>query len=158
MKKVYQLENIRKIISPDLKDFLKSMSTNFEFCIGGKKIKLMHGGPSNFLNEYIYPNSDFLKFNQMPYDFFFMGHTHYPFIKFYNGKTIVNIGSCGMPRDHGTLSSFAVLDTEFWDVKILRIPMDTLTIKELYSSSTHQSVIELHERQPNQFTGILIQD
>ena len=153
---VYQLDKIRKVISHDLIKFIKKLSPDFGFNVNGKSIKLMHAGPSDFLTEYIYPNTNLCDFNQIPYDFCFMGHTHYPFIKRNNNQTIVNIGSCGMPRDYGTMSSFAVLDTSNWEVSILRLEMDTLKIIELYSNLTHKSVFDLYERKPNQFTGILI--
>lgn len=157
-EKVYQLDKIRKVISSDLIDFIKNLSPDFEFIVEGKRIKLMHGGPTNFLTEYMYPNTQLEVFNNMPYNYFFMGHTHHPFIKVINNQTIVNIGSCGMPRDHGTLSSFAILDTLNWEINILRIDMDTKVIKELYWNSTHKSVFDLYERKPNYFTGILIKE
>ncbi len=153
---VYQLDKIRKIISCELIEFIKKLSPDFEFNVDGKNIKLMHGGPSNFLTEYVYPNSNLSNFNQIQYDFSFMGHTHYPFIKKYNNQTIVNIGSCGMPRDYGSLSSFSVLDTNNWEVSILRIEMDTVKIIKLYSNITHKSVFDLYERKPNHFSGNII--
>jgi putative phosphoesterase len=157
-EKIYQLEKIREVISSDLIDFIKNLSPDFEFNLNGKNIKLMHGGPANFLTEYIYPNNQLEEFNGMPYNYFFMGHTHYPFIKVFKNQTIVNIGSCGMPRDYGTLSSFAVFDTLNSEINILRIDMDTYKIKKLYCNSTHKSVFDLYERKPNHFTGILIKE
>lgn len=157
-EKVYQLENVRRGMSYDLNEFLQKLSPHYEFNVDGKSIKLMHAGPSNFLTEYIYPNSDLEEFARMPYDFYFMGHTHYPFIKVNKGRTVTNVGSCGMPRDYGTLSSFAVLDTDIWEVGIFRIYLDTKILVQQFRNCIHQSVFELYKRQPSHFTGMLVHE
>jgi putative phosphoesterase len=156
--KVYQLDRIKRVISSELIDFIKNLSPHYDYKIENKSLKLMHGGPSNFLTEYIYPDTQFEAFSAMPHDLFFMGHTHYPFIKVIRNQTIVNVGSCGMPRDYGKLSSFAVLDTLNWGITILRIEMHTSKIKRLYCSSTHKSVFDLYDRKPINFTGNLIKE
>lgn len=157
-EKVYRLGTVREGLTSELYEFLQKLSPHHEFNVDGKNIKLMHGGPSDFLTEYIYPNSDLREFEQMSYDFFFMGHTHYPFIRVNKESIITNIGSCGMPRDYGTLSSFAVLDTDIWNVSIYRIHLDTEILVQLFSNCTHQSVFELYKRQPNDFTGMLVHE
>lgn len=157
-EQVYQLEKVRKEITLELRDFLHKLKPHYEFIVDNKKVKLMHGGPSDFLTEYIYPDNDLEEFALMPYDFCFIGHTHIPFIKVKKGRTIINVGSCGMPRDHGILSSFAVLDTDLWEVGIFRIQFDTKILEEKFGKSIHPTVFELFKRQPSHFTGILVHE
>ena len=40
------------------------------------------------------------------------------------GKTIVNVGSVGQPRDGSPLLSFAVFDDADWNVEIVRLAYD----------------------------------
>ena len=155
-EKYYQLEKIKKRISSDLIEFLQNLSPEYDYEIGGKKISLMHGGPSNSLLEYVYQNSDLSEFNKITSEYCFMGHTHYPFVKTKENQTIINVGSCGMPRDNGLLSSFCVLDTSNWEVSILRLEMDSLRIKKAYGNSTHKAIFDLYKRTPAHYTGSLI--
>lgn len=156
-EKAYQFEKIRNEMPSDIYDFMQKLSPQYEFTIEGRRIKLMHGGPSNFLTQYIYPESNLDEFTNKPYDFFFMGHTHYPFIKEVKGTKVVNVGSCGMPRDYGIFSSFALLDTESWEVEIMRIQMDEDVLQEKYGHFIHKSVFELYKRKPDLYVGKLIE-
>jgi len=72
---------------------------------------------------------------EMKHSLCFAGHSHIPGIYAYNelqgdsnkatlsrdGKTIVNVGSVGQPRDGSPMLSFAVFDDDNWDVEIVRL-------------------------------------
>ncbi|MFT5660486.1 MAG: putative phosphodiesterase [Sulfurimonas sp.] len=75
-----------------------------------------HGSPNNYLEEYIYPDTNFNFELNVP--FIFLGHTHYPMCKKINDTFIINPGSIGQPRDfnHG---SFTIVDLK--DKKIENI-------------------------------------
>jgi putative phosphoesterase len=52
-----------------------------------------------------------------------VGHTHRPFARLYtNGSLLLNPGSCGYPRDHGTLLSAATLRLPECKAQIWRLP------------------------------------
>ncbi len=68
-----------------------------------------HGGPGNFTEEYIYPDTDLEKFRATSFSNFFLGHTHYPMHRFIGEKMVVNPGSLGQPR-HGGWPTYAVVD------------------------------------------------
>ena len=57
-----------------------------------------------------------------------MGHTHRPFVRERNSKLVMNVGSCGMPRDQGDAPSFAVYDTASHTAEILRIRIDPWSV------------------------------
>jgi len=50
------------------------------------------------------------------------GHTHRPLLYRTGTQLYLNPGSCGYPRDHGTLLSLALLDTEQLSASIWRLP------------------------------------
>jgi diadenosine tetraphosphatase ApaH/serine/threonine PP2A family protein phosphatase len=75
---------------------------------------------------------------EMKHSLCFVGHSHIPGIYAYQkiqkdsnkvviskeGKTIVNIGSVGQPRDGSPMLSFAVFDDDNWEVEIIRLEYD----------------------------------
>ena len=82
-----------------------------------------------------------------------MGHTHYPFIFDGQGLKVVNVGSCGLPRDQGNLSSFAIHDTSIHQSKILRLSFDSeKIIEDFQQMNIPKEIIEcLNRRTPEPF-------
>ena len=152
----YRLNPIREKLTEELTGYLRSLSPEHTFEVDRKKILLMHAGPSNHLTQYVYPNSDLSVFQQLPFDIFCMGHTHHPFYRKEGNKIILNVGSCGMPRDIGTLSSFAILDTITGSADIIRIPLDAGIYQQSFKDQAHPSVFDLYKRKPEKFAGRLI--
>ena len=87
----------------------------------GLRIKIVHGSPWNPIGEYIYPDADVRRYEDINSDYVFQGHTHYPMKIKQGACEIVNPGSIGQPSDGG-YPSFVVFDTisksfEFISVK-----------------------------------------
>jgi hypothetical protein len=61
---------------------------------------------------------------------------------------IVNVGSVGMPRDHGSSASMAILDFEEKSIKIIRFDIGDLQvrIRQEFGNSIHGDVYELMRR------------
>jgi putative phosphoesterase len=95
---------------------------------------MVHGSPSNPLEEYIYedyPEYIFLDFyNYTNRDIVVLGHTHVPFVKRIDQKLILNPGAVGQPRDGDPRASYAILDTETRDVVIERVEYDIRKVAE----------------------------
>lgn len=121
-----------------------------------EKLLFVHASPWSPLSEYIYPDSDLTKFINLECDVFFLGHTHYPFVLNKGPKTIINVGSCGSPRDVGILSSCCIYDTDTDICTIYRLQMDKATIVNSYSDRTDESVINLLNRVKNNYFGELV--
>lgn len=100
--------------------------------LGGTDILCVHGSPWDPLNGYVYPDSDIRGFSAMPFDVFFLGHTHRPFIRKVGTSVITNVGSCSLPRDQGNLSSCCIYDSRQGTVRVLRVPFDANEVIELY--------------------------
>ena len=53
-----------------------------------------------------------------------LGHTHIPFIDKSENRLIINPGSVGQPRDKDPRASYAVIDLENLQAKIIRVEYD----------------------------------
>lgn len=148
--KKLKAENIKSLRKAE--NFSPSMSIN----ILNKDILLVHGAPWQPLDGYVYPNSDMEGFKSVDADAVFMGHTHHPFIKNIQGKLIVNVGSCGLPRDIGNLVSCAIYDVSENACQIYRIRQDIDSIISAYGTQLHSSVINCLKRYDDSFYGVLV--
>lgn len=106
------------------RSWIDTWPSKHSISMDGKKLLLVHGSPANPLHGYVYPWSTKEEFRTIDADVIFMGHTHRPYIESFEGKVLVNVGSCGLPRDHGSLSACAVYDTENSICEIFRLRFD----------------------------------
>lgn len=102
----------------ELITFPTSLSLTFK----EKHLFVFHGSPSD-PNQYLYPDSSeevFLKeLARLPEkSVTVIGHSHYPFIKSFGSKIILNPGSVGQNREVGGFANWAWLDTENSDISI----------------------------------------
>lgn len=112
-----------------------------EVAIAGRQLLLVHGSPWNPLEEYVYQDSDFVRFSELEFDAVFMGHTHRPFIERSSiGMLIVNVGSCGLPRDRGNMAACAIYDASIHSCEIFRLEFNANYFKAVYSELLHTSV------------------
>ena len=115
--------------------------------VGDKTLLFVHGSPWEPYEEYVYPDARFEPFNNVNADVVFMGHTHWPFVKKVKDKIIVNVGSCGLPRDIGRYASCAVYDSEKNDCQIFRVAFDSESIISKYQGRIHESVARCLRRE-----------
>ncbi|MGC8913550.1 MAG: metallophosphoesterase family protein [Thermoplasmata archaeon] len=100
--------------------YLKTLPEKITIEKCGKKICICHGSPDD-PDEYIYPwmaDETLLKIANA--DILVLGHTHVPF-KFApkEGRIIFNPGSIGQPRDGDWRASFAILECEGTQCKVI---------------------------------------
>jgi len=146
--RVYQINRSQNRVS---RRILRQIATRLPYGrtkIDDKNILLVHGSPWDPLRGYIYPDSDLNSFSGLPFDFVFMGHTHTPFIRQSGAVTVVNVGSCGLPRDQGNLASCAILDTQTGKCEIIRFAFDVQDLVEQYANRLHPSVVSVLLRTP----------
>ncbi|MDO8873704.1 MAG: metallophosphoesterase family protein [Methanoregula sp.] len=109
---IYNLEYVQNSISPKVLHWLASLPTKLNLTLDGKKFLFFHGSPWDPLQEYVYPDYQYFKnFLMINSDYFFLGHTHYPFYKKIEAKNIVNPGSVGLPRNGDNRAQAAIFDT-----------------------------------------------
>ncbi len=150
---VLQLEKSRAAITEINRAFLRGLPSRLEWTTGHIKLLLLHGGPSDPLNQYIYPDSDLSVFDDLGYDAIFMGHTHRAFQKTTRNKTIVNVGSCGFSRDHGNKLTVVVYDTDHHSAEIHEFRQEPGDIIKLYGDRLHPLVTDILMRNPKQFAN-----
>jgi len=141
----------------DIEEYLGWMATwpqQMTLSCDGKELLLVHGSPFDQTNGYVYPWSDLLPFSQLNPDIVVMGHTHRPFLEKVVAKTIMNVGSCGLPRDVGNLASCATYDSVTEQCEIYRIEMK---IERILSRvrAPHPVVVDCLNRVAKNFVGKL---
>ena len=155
--KVYGMSGTMASLSPDEIVVMASWADGMEWVIDGRRLLLVHGSPWNRLEGYVYPDSDKSRFAEVDADVVIMGHTHHPYVMGCFGKLLVNVGSVGLPRDVGHLSSVCILDTEDWSVQIFRIPFDVDSLRLRTDSKTvHPAVWKCLERRRTDFVGEVV--
>jgi putative phosphoesterase len=101
--------------------FLKNLRE--ELLLHELNIAVYHGSPWRPFVEYVYPDSPLDRFEEVPFEVVFLGHTHHPMDRTHAGVRVINPGSAGQPRDRGW-PSFALYDTETKKTEIKRVPYD----------------------------------
>jgi predicted phosphodiesterase len=133
-------------LSVDERDFMRTwpsqLSVSHEHCT----LLLVHGSPKNQLGGYVYPNSSLSEFSAVSADVVFMGHTHHPFVRHYNEKLFVNVGSCGLPRGEDLRGSVCIFDLLERSAKIRRFDISDSCSRILSRYSFSPPVTSLLER------------
>jgi putative phosphoesterase len=95
-------------------DELVNLPKLIELELNDMPISLCHGSPLD-VNEYIYPDSDLSKLSWLPditSQLIICGHTHYPMLREWNEKKILNPGSVGQSRNGIAKAHWVLFDTE----------------------------------------------
>jgi len=111
---------------PDSFEWLKSVADTPFLHIAERKTLLVHGTPADPYWGKIQPGDDlgvlFHEMERLEADFMLMGHSHIGFSLTNQGKTIINPGSVGQPRDGCPDASYAILDGD--SVVLCRVEYD----------------------------------
>jgi predicted phosphodiesterase len=112
-------EAFKETITPRHLAFLRALPR--EFHLKEEGLAAFHGSPWNPLQEYIYPDSNLERFEGLPFNAVFLGHTHYPMDIRLQGIRVINPGSAGQPRNGGW-PTFALYDTRARTLEIKSVP------------------------------------
>jgi putative phosphoesterase len=154
---VYQHKNIYNKLSDYDIEMIKDWSISIRLIFEVGKILFIHGNPNDETYGYMYPDTDLSEF-KVPEKFVFMGHTHRPFLKQYDDTIYVNVGSCGIPRDHGTIGSAALFDEQTGKIEIIRFDIENQLKKAIEEAGRiHKSLLQLSNRKIDNFIGKFIQ-
>ncbi len=115
------IEWTRQHISPAEMKYLKSLPLRRVVEVGGVRVLLVHGSPTDPLFEYVDPSTHEHLFNAYLTHYeahvIAMGHTHVPFIWQGRNGYLVNPGSVGQPRTGNPEASYLVMWVEDQQVK-----------------------------------------
>lgn len=92
--------------------FLARMPVTKYVTLGERTFFLVHGTPYDPLDEYLSGNAQLWqkRLENIEADFVCVGHTHLPFELPLEGKTVINPGSIGQPRDGDPRGSYAIVE------------------------------------------------
>jgi predicted phosphodiesterase len=122
--RAYRVAEARARLAPRWRDWIATWPIRREVTIAGARLLLVHGSPRDPLEGYVYPDADLAPFRDLPYDLVLMGHTHRPFVAQAGAVQVINVGSCGLPRDAGHLASCALYQADTRTCEILRVEFD----------------------------------
>ena len=93
------------------KFYLDSLPEKLKYTVNGINLCFTHGSP-NLINEYLFEDAKNTKkvMENFEDDVLICAHTHIPYIKKFNDKLIVNIGSIGKPKIGRPNITYAILD------------------------------------------------
>jgi putative phosphoesterase len=99
--------------TPETKEYLRALPPERHFPADGRRVSLFHAAPHKN-NLYWYEDRPERFFSEMAAkteaDVLVYGHTHKPYRKDLAGKTFVNAGSVGKPKDDDPRACVTVLD------------------------------------------------
>jgi putative phosphoesterase len=142
-EKALELMNLERqwIVSnlePSDIDYLASLPAQLNFSIENVGISAFHATPTS-LFDIVLPNADdqqietsLMEANEA--QIYVYAHIHKPYIRFLNGKVIMNIGSVGLPFDGLTKSSYGLIEIEDGHIKtsIRRVSYNLESVVALY--------------------------
>ncbi|WAH36517.1 metallophosphoesterase family protein [Alicyclobacillus dauci] len=120
----------REQLSEDDIAFLNSLPMTLDGSDHGTNWLAFHATPKD-LFQVVLPDAGEIEIEERiigthPHDMFLYGHIHLPYARRVRDRTIVNLGSVGLPFDGVAEASYAVLDctTARVDVDLRRVPYD----------------------------------
>ena len=156
----YRLNAARDRLSADDLAAIRSWPRTRDVEADGRRLLLVHGSPADPLRDYVYPDSDLTPFAGLPYQAVMLGNTHRPFVAPSGEVLVVNVGSCGLPRDRGDLAACATYDTRTGTAEILRVPVPAADVLAQFAgggSAVHPSVNGCLHRMPAEFVGTVVE-
>ena len=97
-------------LTPEDFAFLKSLPFSATAVIGGVPVELAHSTMDNDRRYFDLDGGIDEVVSQMKTACFLTGHTHRQFAYWANDRLVLNPGSVGVPREHGDLTQYAILD------------------------------------------------
>ncbi|HBV83437.1 MAG TPA: hypothetical protein DEB74_11745 [Lachnospiraceae bacterium] len=149
-EEIYRLKIDEQNVSNSNFMYLKSLRPSYYEEMDGKKILYVHGRPDNPLNGYLYADDQSFNWTECQYDYIFMGHTHYPYIKKAGTTTYVNVGASGLPRDVGNAPSFVIFDTQTDKVVVHRVLVNEKELEMVMRKDAHPAVYKCLMRKGKQ--------
>lgn len=135
----------KQTISPEAFNWLRGLKESMSVTIGNFKMELYHGGPSDLLNQYVYP--DRLRKPEWVFsnsDCFAFGHTHLQFgVKLF-GKIFINPGSIGLPRNGDYRAHGILYDVSTKELSEHRVKYDLNVLLDYYKKDESVNPIFLH--------------
>jgi putative phosphoesterase len=140
-------------------EYLRDLPTELKLEAEGLLIHAFHATPKSLFDVVLPHESDELLSTKMmgtEADLYVYAHIHRPYIRYINGKCIINLGSVGLPFDGLPKASYALVDIHegTFQTSIIRVRYDIeKTIKQFEESDypNRETMIAVlkHAKQPS---------
>ncbi|MGI8384831.1 metallophosphoesterase family protein [Robertmurraya sp. P23] len=126
-------------LSDESIDYLRKLPTQLNLEVEGIRIQAFHATPDS-LFEVVPPSASdetiLEKLVTMEADLYIYAHIHKPYIRFINGKCIVNIGSVGLPFDGVNKASYSIIEINEGSIQTsnVRVSYDVHKVVEQYKN------------------------
>jgi putative phosphoesterase len=128
--------------------YINELPNDLDLNFGNFKVHAFHATP-NSLFEVVAPNvnDEVIEEKMMGkgVDLFIYGHIHRAYIRYINGKCIINTGSVGLPFDGVTKASYALVDVDgdTFQTSIVRVSYDVEKVMSLLLDSDYPNSSQL---------------
>jgi putative phosphoesterase len=136
---------VKQLAPADL-EYLENLPTQLNLNVEGIRINAFHATPDS-LFDIVLPNADdeaILSNLMKPADaaVYVYAHIHRPYIRYINGKVIMNIGSVGLPFDGLTKASYGLVEIEDGKIQtsIQRVSFDLEKVIQLYEEVNYPNL------------------
>lgn len=118
-------------LSHEQHQYLRQLPVTLHAERDGTRFQLVHALPSNPHYGRLAPDAEewAKEIEGLAADVLLVGHSHVPFIRRVQDKTIVNPGSIGQPRSGDAQASYAIWDDGFLELRSLVYPVETTVAK-----------------------------
>jgi putative phosphoesterase len=125
-------------LDPSDIEYLKQLPTEKHIQVNGFSIHAFHATPDS-LFDIVLPHAEdeviqtkFMSSSES--DMYVYAHIHKPYIRYINGKVVINIGSVGLPFDGVPKASYAIVEIEEGNVRtsIERVHVEIEKVAERY--------------------------
>lgn len=129
-------------LDADAIDYLQGLPLELKLEVEGVAIHAYHATPES-LFEIVLPHEseETLESKMMveAADVYVYAHIHRPYIRYFNGKCIINIGSVGLPFDGNDKASYALLDIKegSCQTSIVRVAYDVNQTIQQFAESDY---------------------
>jgi predicted phosphodiesterase len=157
---VYRLAETRAAMPEATLQYLGGWPVQRTLELEGRSLLMLHGSPSDPVYGYVYPDTSLDGFEAPAGAVVFMGNTHRPFVRESGGAVYVNLGSCGLPRDHGDLGAACLYDSDSGQAEIVRFDIREQTRQALIRCGPVALAVQavFDRREPEPPFGRLLRD
>jgi putative phosphoesterase len=126
-------------------DYLQSLPHSLTLELEDVKTTIFHATPTS-LFDIVLPNTEdaIIEKELMTSDaqLFVYGHIHLPYIRYINGKILINTGSVGLPFDGLAKASYAIVEVQSGRIRtsLERVNYDKTRVVDLYKQGDYPNV------------------
>jgi|SRR5690625_403075 len=129
-------------LTDDNINYLKNLPTELNLAFDNVDIHAFHATPTSLFDVVPSDASDEILTEEIMVsdaDIFIYGHIHKPYVRFIDGKCIINTGSVGLPFDGSNKASYTIVEIEENNIgaSIIRVSYDVNKVIKQFKESDY---------------------